>query len=250
MQVFLTLTRRELGSFFLSWTGYAIIAAVVFLLGFSFATMLDLLNAEPTPVPVTQLFCESYYFWIILLLASPIITMRSFAQEKASGTYETLMTAPVGDAQVVLAKFAGAMLFYLIVWLPLVGCVLVVRHYSNDPTVFDPAAIATTYLGILLWGSVSAAMGIFASATTRSVIIAAAVSIAMGLTLFITSFQSSALSAQTGVRAQLASHLALMEHMGDFAQGVIDVRPLVLCLSLTCFFLFLSWKAVESRRWK
>ena len=53
MQVFLTLTRRELGSFFLSWTGYAIIAAVVFLLGFSFATMLDLLNAEPTPVPVT-----------------------------------------------------------------------------------------------------------------------------------------------------------------------------------------------------
>lgn len=250
MQVFLTLVRRELGSFLLSWTGYSIIAAVVFLLGFGFVTVLDLLNAEPTPIPVTQLFCESYFFLFILLLTSPIITMRSLAQEKASGTYETLMTTPVGDAQVVLAKFVGAMLFYLILWLPLTGCMFVVRHYSNDPTVFDPATIATTYLGILLWGSVYTAMGIFASATTRSVIVAAIVSVAMGLTLFMASFLSGALSAQTGLKAQLASHIALQEHMRDLAQGVIDVRPLVLSLSLTFFFLFLSWKAVESRRWK
>jgi gliding motility-associated transport system permease protein len=250
MQVFLTLARRELGSFFLSWTGYSIIAAVVFLLGFSFATVLDLLNAEPTPVPVTQLFCETYYFWMILLLASPIITMRSLAQEKASGTYETLMTAPVGDAQVVLAKFTGAMLFYLILWLPLVGCMFVVRHYSNDPTAFDPATVGATYLGVLLWGSVYTAMGIFASAITRSVMIAAMVSFAMGTTLFMGSFLSSALSAQAGLKAQLVAHIALMEHMRDFAQGVIDLRPIVLYVSLTSFFLFLSWKAVESRRWK
>jgi len=250
MQVFLTLVRRELGSFFLSWMGYSIIAAVVFLLGFGFAIVLDILNAKPTPVPVTQLFCETDFFSIILLLTTPIITMRSLAQEKASGTYETLMTTPVGDAQVVLAKFSGAMLFYLILWLPLVGCMYVVRHYSNDPTVFDPATVGTTYVGILLLGSVYTAMGIFASATTRSVIIAAIVSVAMGLTLFMASFLSSALSAQTGLKAQLASHIALHEHMRLFAQGVIDVRPVVMCLSLTCFFLFLSWKAVESRRWK
>src|SRR5206468_9363451 len=90
MQAYWTLVRRELGSFFVSWTGYIIIAGVVFLLGFSFASLLKILNAQPTPVPVTQLFYESYYFWLILPVVPPIITMRSFALEKSSGTYETL----------------------------------------------------------------------------------------------------------------------------------------------------------------
>ena len=250
MRAFWTLVRRELGSFFVSWTGYIIIAGVMFLLGLSFTSMLKALNAQATPVPVTQLFYDTLYFWLVLLVVSPLITMRSFALEKSSGTYETLMTTPVGDAQVVMAKFTGALVFHLLLWLPLLGCVLVVRYYSNDPTAFDAGTVGSTYLGIFLLGCVYMSMGIFASAITRSQIIAAMFSFAVGITLFMFSFLSTAFVSQTGWEAQLVSYLGLMEHMRDFAAGVVDSRPVVLYLTLTIFFLFLSWKTVESRRWK
>ncbi len=176
--------------------------------------------------------------------------MRTFALEKSTGTYETLMTTPVGDAQVVLAKFTGAMLFYMILWLPLLACVGVVRYYSHDPTTLDPATVATTYLGIGLIGGVYLSLGIFTSAMTRSQIIAAMFSFAVGITLFMLSFLGSSFTNKTGWEAQFIAHLALMEHMRDFAQGIVDSRPVVLYLTLTSFFLFLSWKSVESRRWK
>lgn len=250
MRAFFTLVRRELSFLFYSWTGYIIIAGVVFLLGFSFSSMLRGLNTQPTPVPVTQLFYETLYFWFILIIVTPLITMRSFAFEKSSGTYENLMTTPVGDAQVVLAKFTGALAFYFVLWLPLLGCVAVVRYYSNDPTALDPGSLGSTYLGIMLLGAVYMAVGIFASTVTRSQIIAAMVSLAAGCSLFMLSFLSSSMASQPGWESQVVAHLALMEHMRDFAHGVVDSRPVFLYLSLTVFFLFLSWRMVESRRWK
>jgi ABC-2 type transport system permease protein len=176
--------------------------------------------------------------------------MRSFAMEKASGTYETLMTTPVGDAQVVLAKFTGALMFYLVLWVPLLACVLIVRYYSNDPTAFDTGTVLSTYCGILLLGCLYTSLGIFASAVTRSQIIAAMVSFAAGIALFMLSFLSSSAGSQGGWEAQLVAYFGLMEQMRDFAHGVVDSRPVVLSLSLTVLFLFLSWKTVESRRWK
>jgi ABC-2 type transport system permease protein len=250
MQAFCTLVRRELGSFFISWTGYVIIAAVLFLLGFGFTSMLKNLNAEATPLPLTQLFYESLYFWLILLVVSPIITMRSFALEKSSGTYETLMTTPLSEAQVVFAKFTGALLFYMILWLPLLGCLLVVRHYSNDPTAWDAATVWTTYLGIFLLGMLYMSIGVFASALTRSQIIAAMISFAMGITLFMLSFLAAAFERHPGWQGQFIGHVALMDHMRDFAAGIVDTRPLIFYPSLSAFFLFLTWRVVESRRWK
>ena len=173
MRAYWTLVLRELGSHFKSWTGYVIIAVVVFLIGFSFASMLKGLNGQATPVPMTQIFYETLYFWLILLLVSPVITMRSFALEKSSGTYETLMTTPINEAQVVLAKFSGALLFYLVMWLPLLGCLLVVRYYCNQAAAFDPGAVGATFFGIFLLGALYMALGIFASSITRSQIIAA-----------------------------------------------------------------------------
>jgi ABC-2 type transport system permease protein len=111
MQPFLTLTRRELAGFFVSLTGYVIIAAAVFQMGLSFVILINNLKGESTPMPVTEMFYITAFFWLILLLSAPVITMRSFALEKYSGTFETLMTAPVGDLQVVLAKFFGALIF-------------------------------------------------------------------------------------------------------------------------------------------
>jgi len=250
MRAYCTLVRREVSSLFVSWTGYVVIAAVVFLLGLSFTYMFRILNTNATSAPLTQVFYDTFFFWIILLLVTPVITMRSFALEKSSGTFETLMTTPVGDAQVVLAKFTGALIFYVLLWLPLLACLMVVRHYSHDPTAFDAGTLASTYLGITLLGAVYLAVGVFASALTRSQIIAAIVTLVIGIALFIVGLLLSALAGEPGLQAQMIAHFSLVEHMRDFAAGVIDTRPLVFYGSLTLFFLFLTWRVVESRRWK
>lgn len=250
MQAYWTLVRRELGSHFLSWSGYIVVAGVLFLLGYSFQNLIIALNKEATDRPITEVFYGTMYFWLILLIASPLITMRSFAHEKNSGTFETLMTTPVSDAQVVLAKFTGAMLFYILLWLPLLGCLFTIRYYSNDPTILDAGTVSSTFLGIFLLGAMYMSMGCFASSLTKSQIIAAMVSFAMGISLFLLSFISMSFAAQGGWKSQLFNHVGLIEHMQDFAQGVIDSRPLIFYLSFTTLFLLLTVKVVESRRWK
>ena len=250
MRAYGTLVRRELGAFFASWTGYVVLAAVMFLVGLSFVMLLKSLKGEATALPLTQLFYEYLSFWFIVIITAPVITMRSFALEKSSGTYETLMTTPVGDAQVVLAKFTAALLFHLILWVPLLPCLLLVRHYTSDPSAFTAGTVASIYLGILLLGSVYMAMGVFASAITKSQISAAMVGLVAGFTLFMCSFLGAIFPTQSSGLGAVVAYLGLMDHMRDFAQGIIDLRPVVFYLSLTSFFLVLTWKVVESRRWK
>jgi ABC-2 type transport system permease protein len=250
MRAFQTLVRRELGSLFVSWTGYVVIASVLFLLGLGFVNLLEALNAAPSDRPVTEIFYDTIYYWFILLLAAPLITMRSFALEKSTGTFETLMTAPVSDWQVVMAKFTGAMLFYVFMWLPLIGYVFIVRHFSHDPATLNPAALASIFLGIILLGALYVSLGCFASAVTNSQIVAAVLSFVLGISLFLLSFLSATFSGQGGWQTMLLNQVSLLEHMRDFARGTVDTRPVVFYLSLTGVFLFLTYKVVESRRWK
>ena len=97
MQAYLTLVRRELGALFNSFTGYVVMAGVLFVMGAGFAFTLHNHNDRSTSQPVTEQLFGSPLFWLILLIASPMITMRSFAFEKHTGTFETLMTAPISD---------------------------------------------------------------------------------------------------------------------------------------------------------
>jgi len=250
MQAYLTMTRRELAAYFLSMTGYVILAAAMFLLGLSFVVLLVNLQQQPTSMPVTEVFYITPFFWYILLLSTPVITMRLFAHEKFSGTFETLMTAPVSDLQVVLAKFTAGLLFYAVMWAPLAACLLVVRHYTNDPSSLDPAALGSTFLGILLLGGVFISLGCCASALTRSQVVAAMLSLLFGASLFLVSVLAAQVTAQTTWQTELLGALAFFEQMHDFARGIIDTRAVVLYVTLTLFFLFLTLRIVESRRWK
>ena len=250
MSAYLTLTRRELGAYFVSMTGYVIIAGAALLTGLSFTVLLTKLQDITTPMPVTELFYATPFFWLIVLLAAPVITMRLFAQEKFSGTFETLMTAPVSDLQVVLAKFTAAWVFYLFMWLPLLVSILVLRRFTNDPAALDGGAIAGTFLGIALLGAAFMALGLFASALTRSQIIAAMICLAGGVGLFMLSFLGDKMNASAGGWIMLFNYLNLVDHMNDFARGVVDSRPVVFYLSLTFLFLFLTLRVVESRRWR
>jgi len=250
MQVFLTLVRRELGSYFGSFTGYVTIAMVTLLLGLSFSMMLEALNQQPSDMPITDLFYSTYYFWWILLLAAPLITMRSFALEKSSGTYETLMTTAVSDLQVVLSKFTSSMIFYIMMWLPLLGCIFVLRYYTRDPTALDIGPLVTTFIGIWVLGSLFISLGCFASSLTRNQLTAAMLSFALGIALFLLSFLSMILPPQPGWKTTLLDHISMTQHMQEFARGVVDTRYFVFYASLTLLFLFLTSKVVEARRWK
>jgi ABC-2 type transport system permease protein len=250
MQPYCTLTRRELGSYFVSITGYVIITFVIFLIGLSFWNILAALQGQSTPTPITEIFYQTVYFWLILLLSAPVITMRLFALEKYSGTFETLMTAPVSDLQVVLAKFSAALIFYTVMWLPLVGCIFVLRHYTKDPTAMDYGAVGGTFLGIFLIGCLFMSLGCFASAITKSQIIAAITSSALGITLFLLSFVAQRVTIQTDWLHAALNYISITEQMSDFSRGIVDTRWVVFYLSLTIFFLFLTLRVIESRRWK
>src|SRR5581483_816021 len=227
MQAYLTLTRRELAGFFVSLTGYVIIAATVFLMGLSFVALLLQLQGEPSPEPVTQVYYSTLYFWLILLVAAPVITMRLFALEKYSGTFETLMTTPVSDLQVVLAKFTAAMVFYLVMWLPLLAYILILRHYTRDAEALDWGLIGGTFLGIALLGGLFMSLGCFASALTRTQIIAAMISFTLGFTLFLLSFLPGHLPLTAGWVGTILSYFALADHMNDFARGLVNTRYVV-----------------------
>jgi ABC-2 type transport system permease protein len=250
MRIFWTLLRRELAAYFCSITGYVIIAAVTLLIGLSFVMLMRNLGSDPFSMPVTELFFNSFLFWIIVILATPIITMRLFALEKASGTYETLMTTPVTDMMVVAAKFTTGVVFYLVMWLPTLAGLFIVRHFTNQTSALDAGTLGGMYLGIFLSGGLFLSLGCFASALTRSQVVAAVIGLAAGVILFILAFLAQVAPAVEQWQTQVLLCFNLFKQMEDFTRGVLDTRTVVFHLSLTFFFLFLTLRVVESRRWK
>ncbi len=249
MRIFWVLLRRELASFFFSLTGYVIIAAVALLTGLSFVVLTLTLGSDPVTVPVTEMFYGTYFLWLILLLLSPVITMRLFALEKATGTFETLMTTPVGDLQVVAAKYAAAMVFYSVAWLPLLGCLGIVRYFTQQNAALDAPTLAGMYLGILLVGSLFMSLGCFASSLTRSQMAAAMISFVLGMSLFALGFLAK-IPGTAAWTSQLIAYFNLFDQMHDFARGVVDTRAVIFYATTTLVFLFLTLRVVESRRWK
>jgi ABC-2 type transport system permease protein len=200
-------------------------------------------------MPVTEIFF-GFYFWLILLFSVPVITMRLFSIEKATGTFETLMTTPVSDLQVVMAKFSAGLLFYMVVWFPLLICILILRYFTHEPILFDPANIGSTYLGIGLLGMLYIALGCFASSLTKNQIVAAMIAFAIGFALFALSFLADQLSIKSDWSNETLKAMSIYTQMLDFSRGVIDSRYVVFYVSASAFFLFLTYRVVESRRWK
>jgi ABC-2 type transport system permease protein len=250
MSIFWVLLRRELASYFFSLTGYVIIAAITFLTGESFVQLISALGSDPWPMPVTQMFFSSFYFWMIVLLSAPVITMRLFAQEKAAGTFETLMTTSVGDLQVVAAKFAAALVFYAVMWLPLLACLFIVGHFTNQAGALDVGTVGGTYLGIFLAGGFFLSFGCLASALTRSQMVAAMVSLAFGVSQFALAWWAKSAPVTDQWQSQLYGCLNLFDQMNDLARGAVDTRALLFYISMTLLFLFLTLRVVESRRWR
>jgi len=249
MSIFWTLLRRELGTFFLSLTGYVIIAAVTLMAGSTFVMLIHNLGTKPFSMPVTQLFFNSFMYWLLVILMAPAITMRLFALEKASGTFENLMTTPVGDVQVVAAKFVAALFFYMAAWLPTLGSLIILQRFTNQPKL-DLGVAGGMYLGIVLSGCLFLAIGCLASSLTKSQMVAAVVSLATGVLLFILAYMAQAIPGAAGAPTEWLNYFNLFQQTEDFTRGVVDTRTVIFYVSATFWFLFLTLRVVESRRWK
>jgi ABC-2 type transport system permease protein len=249
MRIFWVLLRRELSSFFFSMTGYVIIAAVTLIIGSSFVMLIRNMGSDPFAMPVTELFFNSLMYWLLVVLIAPVITMRLFALEKAAGTFETLMTTPVGDLQVVAAKFSAAVIFYMLAWLPTLAGLVIVQRFTHQPKL-DAGLVGGMYLGILLSGSLFLAIGCLASSLTRSQMVASVVSLAVGIVLFILAYMAQVVPATVTQQAGLLFYFNLFKQMEDFTRGAVDTRAVIFYVSATFLFLFLTLRVVESRRWK
>ena len=183
MSKFLALTGRELKAFWYSPMAYVVGALFLLLQGWVFWLLVAVLNdprMDPSWTIGQFFFGGTFFFWMTVLIVAPLLTMRTFSEEKRTGTIEFLLTAPVTDSQVVLAKFLGAWLIYTTLWLLTFVFFVMMRAFTS----FDWGPIVTGYLGTWLLGAVLTAMGLLASSLTRNQVIAAVLTFVIILLLF------------------------------------------------------------------
>jgi ABC-2 type transport system permease protein len=180
---------------------------------------------------------------IVFLMMVPLLTMRLLAEEKRSGTAELLFTYPLTDWAIILGKFLSALLVYAIL-LGLTGTYPLIFAWVGP---VDWGVMAGGYLGLLLVGGACLALGLFASSLTENQIIAAVAAFALLLLFWLIGWQQELGSPGAGA---LFAALSMMDHFDTFAKGVIDTKDLIYYLSFIYFFLFLTKRQLESRRWR
>ena len=201
-------------------------------------------------VSAEVLFFNWFLFWLPFVLIFPLITMRLFAEEFRLGTIEPLMTAPVRDLQVVLAKFFGALIFYITLWIPTLLYFAIFQKLTNQPAADSTGAFCGPYLMLLLMGMLYISIGCFTSVLTTNQIIAAVISfVAIALLFLIGLIQYVLLDVSSGMRDALG-YFSAIEHMGTYSRGIIDTRPIVFYLSMTAFVLTLTYQVFQSRKWR
>jgi ABC-2 type transport system permease protein len=243
------LTRRELAAYFLSPMAYLFLGLFLLLKGLEFWDVLSFFSSGQggSQLDVMQVFFGGHYiFWFFLIVAIPAITMRLLAEEKRTGTLEVLMTAPVSDTQVVMAKFLGAWILYLFLWLPTLGFIWILARYGNP----DLRAMGAGYLGIALLGAMLIAMGLFASSLTDSQVTAAFFTAAMLIVLFFLGILAYREDLPHPWIQKVLEQMSLLKHFQSFGSGTVDSRHVVFYASATGWFLFAAIKMLESRKWR
>ncbi len=237
---------RELRAYFFSPLAYIVAALLLLVNGLVFSLIVSYLNQPGVDIgaPLELFFGQTIYFWLVLLFASPALTMRVLSEERRSGTIEVLMTAPVSEGQVVMGKYLAALLFYISLWLPTVIYAGVLAHYGE----VDWGPVAAGYLGILGIGTLFLAVGMFATSLTKSQLVAAVIAFALLVPIFSFGLLEGLFNDET--LRQGLSYLNLWQHMEDFSKGIVDTRRLVYYVSGAALFLFLAVRALEAKKWR
>ncbi len=180
---------------------------------------------------------------IVLVIMIPIITMRTFAEEKKNGTYEMLLTSPLTVTQLVLSKFLGS-LFFVLVMILLTGIYPAILLLYGNP---ELGILASGYLGLFLLAVVFVSVGLLTSSLTENQIVAAVTCFVILLLLYVLSWPSETAGATLG---NVLKYLSVIEHFSEMVKGIIDTKNLVYFLSLILLSLFLTHRSVEASRWR
>jgi ABC-2 type transport system permease protein len=253
----LAIAGKDLRSHFTSPIAYVILTGYLLLAGWFFFNLLanfnQMLTAYMTARAPEMLETLNLNEWVIapllhnlavvLVILVPMLTMRSFAEEKKSGTYELLMTSPISVAEIVVGKFAGGFVFLLLM-VALTGLYPLILLWFGDPEV---GVIVSGLVGLFLLGSSFVAIGLFTSSLTDNQIIAAVSCLVALLLLYIIAWPAQSAGDTLG---PFLRYLSLTEHFNELVRGVIDTRDVMYFLSVIALALFLTLRSVESLRWR
>ena len=243
MRSVFTIWRREISACFLSPIAY--VTMIVFLLLSSWTFWNAVSSRIGAMESLPFLMTMSILFWFPVLVA--VVTMRLFAEERRSGTLETLLTAPVTEAALVAGKYAGSVMFLIIVIAPAFSSIYILARLSPGIQSLDGGALAGGMIIVMMMTALCASIGLLISIVTKNQIIAficcfcgILIPLVIGRFIKILPFGSDI----------LVDYLSLEIHLLDFSKGSVDMRPVVLYATLTVFFLFVSVRVLESRRWR
>ena len=234
------IARRELGSYFYSPVAY--VAMFLFLMAAGYLFWRDFVPGQPAGM-------RTIFDWMVWLLVFivPVLSMGLLSQEWSTGTIESLMTAPIGETDVVIGKFLGALGFFVFLMLPTLLYVVLLKMYSS----VDVGPILSGYLGILLVGGLFVSVGLFCSSLTRSQVVAAVLAVAILFLITIVPWAAMRAEGSTlGATWRKVADQGVYNRYADFSRGVIDTSHVIFFLAITTVFLFLTIKVLESRRWK
>jgi gliding motility-associated transport system permease protein len=254
MRNVLAIAHKELRSYFASPIGYIVMGFFALLFGWFYVGILDWfvrqgmqmgMGMGPQSLNVNQQMIRPLLLnmTVVFLFLLPLITMRTYAEEKRSGTIELLLTSPLTDVQIVMGKFLGAMALYgamLALTLVHFGLLFVFGNPEWKP-------LATAYLGLLLFGGCFISIGLFVSSLTRNQIVAGAATFGVFLLLWVIDWIGQSLG-PTG--EAVLKYLSMTDHLDDFVKGVIDTKHLVYYVSFIAFGLFLTLRSVDTERWR
>lgn len=228
---------KEIQIFFLSPTAYIVGLIFLALTGFFFT--LDL--GDPFP----EATLSPFFQWtvVIFILLAPTLTMRMIAEEAKLGTIELLLTSPIRDWEIIIGKYVASLIFFLFL-LAMTGFYVILLFVFASP---DPGPIYAGYLGLALYGAAALSIGILTSTLTNNQVVAAVVAMGILLVLF---FTYQAADVVGGLPGEIIVQLGMKTHFDDFDRGVIDTTHIIYYVSVVAFFLFLSVRALESRRWR
>lgn len=253
----LVIAGKEIRSLFVSPIAYVVLTGFLLLGGwfffnllFRFSYLLTLYANFQNPQAAQGLNLNEYVLipllhnqTIILVIMVPLITMRSFAEEKKNGTYELLLTSPLTVSQIVLGKFLG-ILFFITVMLLLTGIYPGILLLYGNPEI---GIVAAGYLALFLMAVAFVSIGLLTSAMTENQIIAAVSCFVILLLLYILSWPAETTGTTFGA---ILKYLSVIEHFSEIVKGLIDSKDLVYFLTLILLGLFLTHRFVEASRWK
>ncbi|TDB65798.1 gliding motility-associated ABC transporter permease subunit GldF [Arundinibacter roseus] len=241
----LAIFQKEISSFFNSLIAYMVLTAFLLAVGlivwvFPDSNVLDYGYAD-----LGAFFDLTPY---VLLFLIPAITMRSIAEENRSGTLELLLTKPLSDASLVLGKFLANWLLVALMLLPTGMYYLSIYQLGNPPGNVDSAAVAGSYVGLLLLGGALTSMGLWASSLNDNQIVAFVIGVFLGFVWYV-GFSALSQLLGSGGLALFFSQAALDQQYQALGRGLIDIRNVVYLLSLMGFFLILTyWRVGQLRR--